>query len=83
MNATGQALGPVRPAAKAPSHKKVPAPTVRRTGPVRARISFEAPVRLQRKLERMARELDRSKTALLREAVEGYLRSVVQKESGE
>ncbi len=45
---------------------------------MRARISFEAPVRLKRKLERVARDLDRSKTALLREAVEGYLRSVVE-----
>lgn len=42
--------------------------------PVRARISFEAPGRLKRKLERAARERDRSKTALLRAALESYLR---------
>lgn len=78
MNETGPAPAPVRPAVKASSQKKAPAPSMRRSGPVRARISFEAPVRLKRKLERVARDLDRSKTALLREAVEGYLRSVVE-----
>lgn len=48
--------------------------------PTRARISFEAPLRLKRKLERMARDLDRSKTALLREAVEAYLRKLSEGE---
>lgn len=51
-----------------------------RARPTRARISFEAPLRLKRKLERIARDLDRSKTALLREAVEAYLRKVSEEE---
>lgn len=45
-----------------------------RPGPARARISFEGPVRLKRNLERIARDLDRSKTTLLREALESFLR---------
>lgn len=51
-----------------------------RERPKRARISFEAPHRLNRKLERIARDLDRSKTALLREAVEAYLRKLGEEE---
>ena len=72
------------------STQELPAPARRRIGkkspgpkaparepkcrPVRARISFEASDRLKRKLERVARERDRSKTALLRAALESYLR---------
>jgi hypothetical protein len=52
----------------------------RRAGPPRARISFEAPARLKRKLERVARDVDRSKTALLRSAVEDYLKRLGEKE---
>jgi hypothetical protein len=64
----------------AAQNAKAPAPDKRRSGPQRARISFEAPVRLKNKLTRVARELDRSKTALLREAVERHLRQVEQEE---
>jgi hypothetical protein len=55
------------------SRSKSPPPDARGR-PVRARISFEASGRLKRKLERVARERDRSKTALLRAALESYLR---------
>jgi len=48
----------------------------RRCPPARARISFEAPARLERKLVRVARDQDRSKTAILREAVESYLKKI-------
>ena len=66
------------PAAKKCAGKKAPLPKApprdAQCRPVRARISFEAPDRLKRKLERAARERDRSKTALLRAALESYLR---------
>lgn len=45
-------------------------------GPRRARISFEAPLRLNRRLERIACEKDRSKTSLLRDALEAYLKKL-------
>lgn len=66
------------PAAKKRAGKKSPRPKSppreARCRPLRARISFEAPDRLKRKLERVARERDRSKTTLLRAALESYLR---------
>ena len=66
------------PATKKRARKKSPclksAPPAAQRAPVRARISFEAPGRLKRKLERAARDRDRSKTALLRAALESYLR---------
>jgi hypothetical protein len=63
-------------APKRKSKGKPGATVVRRDGPRRARISFEAPIRLNRKLERIAGELDRSKTALLREALEAHLKDL-------
>jgi len=57
-----------------PPQPKVPASKDRRQRPVRARISFEAPMRLKRRLESAARDRDQSKTAILRAAVETYLR---------
>lgn len=54
-----------------------------RDRPKRARISFEAPLRFKRKLERIARDVDRSKTALLREAVEAYLRKLGEGEGAQ
>lgn len=54
-----------------------------RARPTRARISFEAPLRLKRKLERIARDVARSKTALLREAVEAYLRKLSEGEGAQ
>jgi hypothetical protein len=47
--------------------------TRRRQPPPRARISFEAPSRLKARLDRLARELDRSKTSLLRDGLSRYL----------
>lgn len=70
---------PTEPTAKAkntptPPLAKAPASKDRRQRPVRARISFEAPMRLKRRLESAARNRDQSKTAILRAAVEAYLR---------
>lgn len=73
-------IPPARPlrdtptADRSPGPKSNPAEAGRRRGQKRARIVFEAPVRLKRKLERVAQELDRSKTGLLREALEKFLR---------
>ena len=51
-----------------------PAPKARGTKLKRVRISFEAPARLNARLEKMARAQDRTKTTLLREAVVRYLK---------
>lgn len=53
---------------------KAPAAKRQRQRAVRARISFEAPMRLKRSLERAARVRDLSKTSILRAAIETYLR---------
>lgn len=54
---------------------EAPAPTAKpkRSSPKRARISFEVPARLNAKLERMARALDRTKTTILRDALVRHL----------
>jgi hypothetical protein len=52
-----------------------PAPKARCTKPKRVRISFEAPARMNAKLEKVAREQDRTKTTILREAVARYLKA--------
>lgn len=66
------------PAVPKRNPKATPAtlPADRRASPRRARISFEAPLRLNRRLERVALEKDRTKTSLLRDAVEAYLKQV-------
>lgn len=51
----------------------------RRQPPRRARISFEAPIRVKAKLDRLARELDRSRTALLRDGLSRYLAELSEK----
>ena len=51
----------------------------RRQPPRRARISFEAPIRLKAKLDRLARELDRSRTTLLRDGLSRYLAELATK----
>jgi len=68
--------GEQAPGPKRKTKIKSGAPVARRDGPRRARISFEAPVRLNRMLERIARDVDRSKTALLREALEAHLQDL-------
>lgn len=56
--------------------KPVTLPADRPAGPRRARISFEAPLRLNRRLERVALEKDRTKTTILRDALEAYLKKL-------
>lgn len=51
----------------------------RRQPPRRARISFEAPLRLKARLDRLARELDRSRTTLLRDGLSRYLAELAAK----
>lgn len=61
---------------RSPKAKLVTPPADRPAGPRRARISFEAPLRLNRRLERVALEKDCSKTTLLRNALEAYLKKL-------
>lgn len=75
----GQAPEPVaeisgretKPPLSVESHPSIKA---RCTKPKRVRISFEAPARLNAKLEKVARAQDRTKTTILREAVVRYLK---------